>query len=116
MLDGTLGRGVQSFRTYLSSWSGHPSEAPAITATHSGSGVTVYTSWNGATEVASWQILTGESPGSLTPATTVAKAGFETSATLTLPVSVGAIATYVETRALSSSGAVLASSAPLRVQ
>ncbi|HEX5309620.1 MAG TPA: arylsulfotransferase family protein [Solirubrobacteraceae bacterium] len=110
LLDGTLGRGVQDFRTYLSPWSGHPTEPPAIAATHSGSSVTVYSSWNGATEVASWQILTGESPSSLTIATTVPKSGFETSATLSAP------STYVETRALSSSGAVLASSAPLHVQ
>lgn len=116
LLDGALGRGVQNFRTYLSSWSGHPSEPPAVAATHSGSSVTVYTSWNGATEVASWQILTGESASSLTTATTVPRSGFETSATLSLPVSVSATSTFVETRALSSSGAVLASSAPLRVQ
>lgn len=116
LLDGTLGRGVQSFRTYLSPWSGHPSEPPAIAATHSGSSVTVYTSWNGATEVASWRILVGESPSALTPATTAPKSGFETSATVTLPVGVSATTAYVETQALNASGAVLASSAPLRVQ
>jgi hypothetical protein len=116
LLDGTLGRGVQNFRTYLSPWSGHPSEPPAIAARPTGASVTVYTSWNGATEVASWQILVGNSPSSLTPATTVPKSGFESSATLTLPVSVSATSTYVESQALNSNGAVLASSAPLHVQ
>ncbi len=28
LLDGTLGKNVQSFRTYLSAWSGHPASAP----------------------------------------------------------------------------------------
>jgi hypothetical protein len=120
LLDGTLGRGVQSFRTYLSPWTGHPSEPPAIAATHtatgSGTTVTAYMSWNGATEVASWQVLEGESPSSLTPVTTVPKSGFETTATLSLPVSVSAMSAYVQSRALSASGAVLGSSAALRVQ
>jgi hypothetical protein len=119
LLDGALGRGVQSFRTYLSPWTGHPSEPPAIAATRAGTGsgtnLTVYTSWNGATEVVSWRVLVGESPSALTPATTVPDSGFETSATLTVPVGIRASSTYVESQALSASGAVLGSSGPLRV-
>lgn len=109
LLDGTLGKGVQNFRTYLSPWTGHPSEPPAIAATRSGSAITVNTSWNGATEVASWQLLAGESPSSLTPVTTTLKNGFETTATISTT------AAYVESQALSASGAVLGSSAPLHV-
>jgi hypothetical protein len=116
LLDGTLGRGVQSFRTYLSAWTGHPSEPPAIAATRTGTtSVSVSTSWNGATEVASWQLLVGVSPSSLAPVATVAKSGFETTATVNVPVSVSAMPVYVQSRALSASGAVLGSSAPLRV-
>jgi hypothetical protein len=115
LLDGTLGRGVQDFRTYLSPWSGHPSAPPAIAATGSGTSVRVSTSWNGATEVASWQFLAGESPSSLSVVATAPRSGFETSATVTLPVSVSAMPAYVQTRALSAGGAVLGSSAPLRV-
>jgi Arylsulfotransferase (ASST) len=119
LLDGTLGRGVQSFRTYLAPWSGHPSQPPAIAATRtgtgSGTGVTVYTSWNGATEVASWQLLVGESPGSLAPVQTLPAGGFETSATVSVPAGISASSTYVQSRALSAGGAVLGSSAPLRV-
>jgi hypothetical protein len=110
LLDGTLGRGVQSFRTSLSPWTGHPSEPPAVAATRNGAGVTVSTSWNGATEVASWRLLAGESSSSLTPVTTVPKSGFETTATL----STGAA--YVESQALSASGAVLGSSAAVHIQ
>ena len=77
LLDGTLGKGVQDFRTYLSPWSGHPTTPPAVAATRGASSVTVHTSWNGATDVASWQLLAGESPTTLTPLATVPKSGFE---------------------------------------
>jgi hypothetical protein len=109
LLDGTLGHNVQDFRTYLSPWSGQPSTPPAIVAKRSGASVTVQTSWNGATGVASWQLLAGASPSSLTPLTTVPRSGFQTTATATTSAS------YVESRALDASGDVLGSSAPTRV-
>jgi hypothetical protein len=116
LLDGTLGKGVQNFRTYLSPWSGHPAAPPAIAATRGASSVTVNTSWNGATDVASWQFLEGESPSVLVPLATVPKSGFETTATLTTPnVYVRASSIYVESRALDANGNVLGSSAALRV-
>ncbi len=115
LLDGQLGRGVQSFRAYLGPWTGHPSEPPAVAATQSGGSVTVGTSWNGATEVASWRFLSGFSPNSLSVFATVPKSGFEGSATVTPPVSVSAQPLYVQSQALSASGTVLGSSAPLRV-
>jgi hypothetical protein len=106
LLDGTLGPNVQDFRTYLSPWSGHPTSPPAIVAKRDGASVTVLTSWNGATEVASWEVLAGASPSSLTALTTVPRSGFQTQATVTTS------AAYVETRALGANGAVLGSSAP----
>jgi hypothetical protein len=109
LLDGTLGKGVQNFRTYLSPWSGHPTSLPAVTATRGGSMVTAHTSWNGATEVASWEFLAGESPSVLVPLATVPKTGFETSATLTTA------AAYLQSRALDANGNVLASSTTVRV-
>ena len=58
LLDGTLGKNVQDFRTYLSSeWSGQPTTAPAIAVQAAASGATVEASWNGATGVASWQVV-----------------------------------------------------------
>ena len=116
LLDGTLGKGAQNFRTYLAPWTGHPSEPPAIAATRTGTtSATLSTSWNGATEVASWELLVGESPSSLSVVATVPKSGFQTSATVSLPASISATSTYVQSRALSATGAVLGSSAPLRV-
>jgi EmrB/QacA subfamily drug resistance transporter len=105
LLDATLGKGVQDFRTYLSPWSGQPTTPPAL-AVHAGSGGTlqVAASWNGATDVAAWRVLTGSSAGSLAPAVSAAASGFET----VLQVSSAA---YVSVQALSASGAVLGSSA-----
>ncbi|HEX7993965.1 MAG TPA: arylsulfotransferase family protein, partial [Streptosporangiaceae bacterium] len=44
---------------------------------------TVYASWNGATQVASWRVLAGSSEDQLTAVATVSKSGFETA----IPVS-----------------------------
>ncbi len=106
LLDGTLGKDVQDFRTYLFPWSGQPSTAPAIAVQAAAAGATVEASWNGATGVASWQVLGGSSPEDLVPLTTVARNGFQT----TIPVSASA-GTYVAARALSATGQVLGTSA-----
>jgi hypothetical protein len=100
LLDGTLGKDVQSYRTYLSPWSGQAPGAPSVAM--SGSAVAV--SWNGATNVASWQVLGGASATTLAPVAKVAKAGFQTT------ISVPSSAAYVAVQALDSSGAVLGTS------
>jgi hypothetical protein len=106
LLDGTLGKNVQDFRTYLFPWSGQPTTAPAVAVQATATGATVEASWNGATDVASWQVLAGSSPASLAPLTTVPRNGFQT----TTPVSASAGA-YVAARALSATGQVLGTSA-----
>ena len=63
LLDGTLGRGVQDFRTYLSPWSGQPASSPTLTAAASGGTITVSVSWNGATDVSEWRLLRGRLAG-----------------------------------------------------
>jgi hypothetical protein len=70
----------------------------------------VYVSWNGASEVVSWRLLTGASPASLAQLSATPKSGFETA--LTLPAS--AVSGYVEAQALNSSGAVIGTSAVTR--
>jgi hypothetical protein len=117
LLDGTLGKNVQDFRTYLFPWSGQPTTAPAIAVQAESTPpahATVEASWNGATDVASWQVVQEpaggggppSSPESLAPLTTVARNGFQT----TIPVSASA-GTYVAARALSATGQVLGTSA-----
>ena len=68
------------------------------------SGSSVAVSWNGATNVASWQVLGGASATTLAPVSSAPKTGFQTT------ISVPAGATYVAVQALDASGAVLATS------
>jgi hypothetical protein len=109
LLDGTLGKSVQDFRTYLSPWSGQPTSAPALAAQAAGGGVTVQASWNGATGVASWQVLAGASAETLAPVATVPRQGFETT------IHLGAPAQYVAVRALGASGQTLGTSPAVAV-
>jgi hypothetical protein len=110
LLDGTLGKNVQDFRTYLSPWSAQPATAPAIAvqAGATAAGATVEASWNGATGVASWQVLAGPS-GSLSPVLTAARRGFETT------ISVSAAGPDVAVRALGASGQTLGTSATVPI-
>ncbi|MGH9046453.1 MAG: arylsulfotransferase family protein, partial [Acidimicrobiales bacterium] len=65
LLDGTLGKNVQDFRTYLSPWSAKAPGSPSVLAKSSGSATSVSVSWNGATEVATWRALAGSTPAAL---------------------------------------------------
>ena len=65
----------------------------------------VYASWNGATEVASWQLLQGPSASALQSGPRVARTGFETMLTP------AAQARSVAVVALDAAGAALGTSA-----
>jgi hypothetical protein len=104
LLDGTLGKNVQDFRTYLSPWSAQPTTAPALAVQATAGGHTVEASWNGATAVASWQVLAGPSAESLAPVLTVPRQGFETT------IHLSTAGPDVAVRALSASGQVLGTS------
>jgi Arylsulfotransferase (ASST) len=107
LLDATLGKNVQDFRTYLSPWNATPTTSPSIAAQGSGSDVTVEASWNGATNVSSWQVLAGPS-GSLTPTgTATAKTGFQTT------IKVQTSGPDVAVRALTAAGEVLGTSSSI---
>ena len=67
-------RGNDSYRAYRFPWVGRPDALPKLVATRSGLRV----SWNGATQVASWQVLAGPGPTRLAPVANVPTAGFET--------------------------------------
>jgi hypothetical protein len=99
-------RGGESYRAYKFPWAGRPATVPAVAARLRGGKLTVYTSWNGATEVAGWRVLTGASADALTPATTAGRSGFETA----IPVP-GSAGPYVAVQALDAAGQVLSTSA-----
>lgn len=96
-----------NYRAFKFPWVGYPVTKPALVAELENSDVAVYTSWNGATEVVSWRVEAGSSPGSLAMATTQARVGFETR----IPLS-GVVANtcYFRTTALDASGTTLGQS------
>jgi hypothetical protein len=98
----------ESYRTFVLPWDGRPANPPAVAVlTAPGdAGATVYASWNGATEVASWQVLVGSSPSALKPAADAPKASFETA----IPIAGAPAGSYVAVQALSSTGAVIGTS------
>lgn len=74
---------VESYRAFRFPWKGFPSGGPDL-AVESGpeNRTTLYASWNGATEVASWEVLTGSETGALKPAGSASRKGFETAITV----------------------------------
>ena len=94
----------QTYRAYRSPWEGHPTQPPALSVTGTGSVLTVYASWNGATGISSWQLLAGNSPDGLAPVGSAASTGFETAiaANTSLP--------YLAVRALDAAGTALGTS------
>jgi hypothetical protein len=105
VFDARLPSKAESYRGYRFQWSGYPTGTPAIAAAAGASGTTnVYASWNGATAIASWQVLSGAGPTQLTVTASGVKSGFET--TISTPGSPA----YVAVRALGASGEVLGTS------
>jgi hypothetical protein len=68
----------------------------------------VFASWNGATEIARWDVLAGPAATSLRRASGVARTGFETTVKLTTRPA------YIVVSALDAAGRELGRSAPLR--
>jgi len=99
---------TNTYRAYRYEWNATPAAAPALAAQRSGGGITVYASWNGATNVARWRVLGGDSRESLTPLAEAPRSGFETA------IGTRAVS-YVEVQALDSRGGVLASSSTIAV-
>jgi len=102
---------VESYRAFRFPWSGHPSDDPAVAVERGpGDELTVYTSWNGATEVASWQVLAGPSPDRLKSVGDAApRQGFEAA------ITVHSAEPYVAVQAKDPSGRVLGTSKALKL-
>ncbi len=67
-----------SYRATRAAWQGFPTTPPSLAFKVDASGLTLGYSWNGATEVASWNLFGGSSPTALSPVDHKAKNGFET--------------------------------------
>ena len=72
---------------------------------------TVYASWNGATQVASWNVLAGATATSLQPVAHAARGGFETA--IALPA--GTTGPFVTVQALDATGVVIGTAVPKKL-
>jgi uncharacterized membrane protein len=104
LYEATMPGNNYSYRAYRETWVGTPYYTPVIAAVRGRGQTTVYASWNGATEVKTWQIFAvvigGEFPVARAP-----KSGFETA--ITVPVPGG----YFQAKALDAHGTVIGVSA-----
>jgi hypothetical protein len=109
VFDASFPSGIESYRAFRFPWVGRPATQPAVVATNTGSGeMTVAVSWNGATEVARWQLRAGPTPKSLSVVATVPRSGFETTIA-------AAPAAYAAVTALDVHGNLLGSSPTVAV-
>jgi len=98
----------QSYRAlFTSSWVGTPFYPPRGAARSTRGRTTVFASWNGATQVAAWQVLAGPNAAHLRVVAKRAKTGFETA------IRTGSAKAF-KVRALDAHGHVLGTSAAFR--
>jgi EmrB/QacA subfamily drug resistance transporter len=105
LLQGELPGANLSYRATVQQWVGLPLTSPKGAARQVGGGTTVYASWNGATQLASWRVLAAAGAGGrLAAVKTAAKSGFETA----IPVGQGYGS--FELQALDAAGHVIGTS------
>lgn len=108
ILDGRFPAGAFTYRTFTDDWVGNPRLAELVFVVHPGSAAgsfTGYASWNGATQVASWQVSAGTSSSTLTDRAVKPRHGFETAIGFT-----ASGATQFQATALDATGHVLGTS------
>jgi outer membrane protein assembly factor BamB len=99
LLDGEMPIGYRSYRALCHDWGGKPTEPPAVAARSNPAGGTVaYASWNGATDVYSWNVLAGKESTSLEVVGSQLSSGFESA------IAVNSSAPYFAVVAMSSRG------------
>ena len=110
LLDGHLPTSYQSFTVLKFPWSARPAQPPAaVVGRTAAGGLLVRASWNGATDVATWRVLGGVSPHSLSALATAPRAGFETA------IPLAHAPRYVAAQALDAHGQPLGTSPALAV-
>jgi Arylsulfotransferase (ASST) len=104
-LDMTYPTAFDSYRAFRDPWTGTPKTKPAVSALDGGDGsVTVAASWNGATNVAKWNVRAGSSKSSLTTVDSPVSTGFETTSVIHTADS------YIQVEAVDASGKVIGTS------
>ena len=108
LFDAHMPQPTESYRAYKFEWAATPAYPPSVAAESHSGGLTVYASWNGATEVAQWRVLAGASPQQLTPVASATRSGFET--TITTPSQEA----YLAVQALNGAGEVIGTSPTIK--
>jgi hypothetical protein len=99
-----------SYRAYRFPWVGTPASPPdAVYERGLGDEVTAYASWNGATEVAVWEVVAGPTADALEVVARVPRSGFETA------IRARTGEPLVAVQAVDADGAVLGTSAPFEL-
>jgi Arylsulfotransferase (ASST) len=99
-----------SYRAYQETWVGRPTTTPTVVTSRDSTGATTaYVSWNGATNVARWQLSSGTRSDRLRAMGSVPRTGFETA------IPVPAAGGYISVTALDPAGQALAGSTPLKL-
>jgi hypothetical protein len=101
--------GGYTYRAFRREWVGRPTVRPSLAVAAVEGKRSAFVSWNGATAVARWRLLSGSSKSALAPGAVVPKRSFETR----LPLSHAGGWSAVE--ALDARGRVLGRSAAVRV-
>jgi hypothetical protein len=110
LFDASLPPNNKSYRVFRFPWRGYPGDRPAGVAERASEDeVRVYASWNGATEVAAWEVIAGPRPGQLESVGSVPRDGFETA------MLAQTSAPYVAVRAKHRLGRVLGTTEPVKL-
>jgi MFS family permease len=104
VLDGKLPSPDLTYRALVEPWVGIPHGRPAAAVRRVDGATTVYASWNGSTQVASWRVLSGSEQVAHAP-----KSGFETA------IHVPGDHSVFEVQALDRAGRMLSTSRSMRV-
>ena len=97
-----------TYRAFRLPWTGTPLDKPSLGTRLSAGKLTVYASWNGATQVSRWRVLGGSRVASLKPVGGAARSSFEVSIRLSRRQ------TYIAAQALDARGHVLGTSEPVK--
>jgi hypothetical protein len=76
--EATMPSGGQNYRAFRFPWVGAPAAPPRLAAGVKNGSRGLFVSWNGATEVAAWQLRYGPSAGALQDGAVTPRSGFET--------------------------------------
>jgi hypothetical protein len=110
LFDADFSGSIQSYRCFRFPWIARPTQPPALAVDPATNGtVKAYASWNGATEVATWEVLGGTDASKLTSLGTFQRTDFETT------LSVKPAGSLLAVRAIDANQVILGTSPTLTI-